>query len=99
MSQHELLTNAVALTRAMGAAAAAGDWIEAARAAELRSPIIMQLQNDHEPATLQAARDIQAFDASLMQTAEAARVSLGKGFREASARIDAASRYQQAARL
>ncbi|WP_250450063.1 flagellar protein FliT [Caballeronia sp. ATUFL_M2_KS44] len=99
MSQQELLTNAMALTHAMAAAAAAGDWIEAARVAEVRSPIIMQLQNDHEPATLQAARDIQALDASLMQTAEAARMSLGRGFREASARIDAASRYQQAARL
>ncbi|MDR5736920.1 MULTISPECIES: flagellar protein FliT [unclassified Caballeronia] len=99
MSQHELLTNAVTLTRAMAAAAAAGDWIEAARVAELRSPVIMQLQNDRDSATLQAARDIQALDASLMQTAEAARMSLGEGFREATARIDAASRYQQAARL
>ncbi|WP_244847688.1 flagellar protein FliT [Caballeronia sp. SL2Y3] len=99
MSQQDMLTNAVSLTRAMAAAAAAGDWIEAARLSELRSPIIMRLQNDLDPATLQAASDIQTLDAALMQTAQAARMSLGKNFREATARIDAASRYQQTARL
>lgn len=94
-----MLTHAASLTRAMAAAAAAGDWIEAARLSELRSPIIMQLENDLDPVTLQTASEIQTLDAALMQTAQAARMSLGKTYREATARVDAASRYQQAARL
>ncbi len=94
-----MLTHAASLTRAMAAAAAAGDWIEAARLSELRSPIIMQLENDLDPATLQTASEIQTLDAALMQTAQVARMSLGKTYREATARVDAASRYQQAARL
>ncbi|QSN61431.1 flagellar protein FliT [Caballeronia sp. M1242] len=99
MSQRDMLTHAASLTRAMAAAAAAGDWIEAARLSELRSPIIMQLENDLDPVTLQTASEIQTLDAALMQTAQAARMSLGKTYREATARVDAASRYQQAARL
>jgi flagellar protein FliT len=99
MNQQQLLKNALELTHGIAAAARAGDWIEAARLADERSPLLLQVQNDQADATLALVREIQTLDASLMSDADDARMSLGKNYREAMARTTAANRYQQAARL
>lgn len=99
MNQQELLASVLDLTHEMTAAARAGDWVETARIAQQRSPLLMQVRDDKTSATLERVREIQALDAALTKSASGAHDALSRDFRDAKTRITAASRYQQAARF
>ncbi|MFM0740381.1 flagellar protein FliT [Paraburkholderia xenovorans] len=99
MNQTELVERLLAITREIEQAASLADWQEAARLTEERSPLLMTLSADQEPAALEMIRRIQAIDAALLADAEVTQNELHIEFEAAIGRTKAASEYQRMARL
>jgi hypothetical protein len=99
MNQNELVEQLLSLTRGIEQAASLADWPEAARLTEMRSPLLMTLSADQEPAALAMIRQIQAIDAALLQDARTTQDELHSEFKAAIGRTKAAGEYQRVARL
>lgn len=99
MKQTELVERVLAITRHIEQAASLADWPEAARLTEMRSPLLMSLAADQEPAALDMIRQIQAIDAALLADAAVTQNELHIEFEAAIGRTKAAGEYQRMARL
>ncbi|MFP3567270.1 flagellar protein FliT [Paraburkholderia sp. SIMBA_030] len=99
MDQTELVERLLSMTQAIEQAASLADWPEAARLTEARSPLLMSLAADQEPAALDMIRRIQAIDAALLADAETTQNELHIEFEAAIGRTRAAGEYQRVARL
>ena len=99
MNQTELIERLLAMTREIEQAASLADWPEAARLTDARSPLLMSLSADQEPAALEMVRRIQEIDAALLADAETTQSELHTEFEAAIGRTKAAGEYQRIARL
>lgn len=99
MEQAVIVERIVALTSEIEHAAALDDWIEAARLAEVRSPLLMSLSAQQSPAALEAIRSVMARDAALNADAQHAQAALRAEFNHAIGRTKAVDFYHQTARL
>lgn len=99
MNQTELIERLLSMTREIEQAASLADWPEAARLTEVRSPLLMSLSADQEPAALEMIRRIQAIDEALLADAETTQNELHVEFEAAMGRTKAAGEYQRMARL
>ncbi|MFM0598289.1 MULTISPECIES: flagellar protein FliT [Paraburkholderia] len=99
MNQTELVERLLAMTREIAQAASLADWPEAARLTEARSPLLMSLVAEQEPAALEKIRQIQAMDAALLVEAETTQNELHIEFEAAMGRAKAAGEYQRMARM
>lgn len=98
MNQTTLVRRLLSLTHAIEDAAALADWPEAARLTEERSPLLVSLTADQDPAALEMIRLIQAIDATILTNAQTTQVELQAEYRAAMTRANAAGQYQQVAR-
>jgi len=64
------------LTKAIEHAAAVGEWEDAARLANERSPLLMALRAPQTPAVLAMLKQIHAIDAQVAQSAQSAQNTL-----------------------
>jgi hypothetical protein len=99
MNQTELVERVLSITREIEQAASLADWPEAARLTEARSPLLMSLTAEQEPAALEMIRQIQAIDAALVADAAVTQNELHIEFEAAIGRTKAAGEYQRMARL
>jgi hypothetical protein len=99
MEQTELITQLNVLTDAIEHAAAMADWAEAARLAEVRSPLVMSLSPDQTPEGLAAVRRMQASNTRIFSEARLAQQQLSDEFNEAIGRTQAVGQYHDMARL
>ncbi|RDK01836.1 flagellar protein FliT [Paraburkholderia lacunae] len=99
MNQTTLIERLLSLTHAIQDAAALADWPEAARLTEERSPLLVSLSADQDPAALEMIRLIQAIDASVLANAQTTQVELQAEYRAAITRANAAGQYQQVAQF
>ncbi|KAE8759816.1 flagellar protein FliT [Paraburkholderia madseniana] len=99
MNQSELVERLLSMTREIEHAASLADWPEAARLTEARSPLLMSLSADQEPAALEMIRRIQAIDEALFADAETTKNELHIEFEAAIGRTKAAGEYQRIARM
>jgi flagellar protein FliT len=99
MNQTETVERVLSMTREIEQAASLADWPEAARLTEERSPLLMSLTADQEPAALDMIRQIQAADAALLADAEITQNELHIEFEAAIGRTKAAGEYQRIARM
>lgn len=99
MNQTELAAQVLSITRAIEQAASLADWLEAARLTEARSPLLMQLTADQEPAAMEMIREVQAIDAALLADAATTQNELHIEFEAAIGRTRAAGEYQRVAQL
>ncbi|MGA9919496.1 MAG: flagellar protein FliT [Paraburkholderia sp.] len=99
MNQTELIERLLSMTREIEQAASLADWPEAARLTEARSPLLMSLSADQEPAALEMIRRIQAIDDALLADAETTQNELNTEFEAAMGRAKAAGEYQRMARM
>lgn len=99
MNQTELVERLLSMTREIEQAASLADWPEAARLSEARSPLLMSLAAEQEPAALEKIRQIQAMDAALLANAEITQNELQTEFEAAIGRTRAAGEYQRMARM
>ncbi|MCC8402170.1 flagellar protein FliT [Paraburkholderia sp. MMS20-SJTN17] len=99
MNQPELVERVLSMTREIEQAASLADWPKAARLTEARSPLLMSLTADQEPAALDKIREIRAIDAALLADAEITQKELRIEFEAAIGRTRAAGQYQRMARL
>ncbi|MEZ2311530.1 flagellar protein FliT [Paraburkholderia sp. RCC_158] len=99
MEPSALIGKVLALTGEIEQAAALADWPEAARLAEIRSPLIMSLDAQQVQGSLDVIRSIVARDAVLYADAQATQVELQAEFTAAMRRASAVDQYQKAAQL
>ncbi|RKE25381.1 protein FliT [Paraburkholderia sp. BL23I1N1] len=99
MNQSELVERLLSITREIEQAASLADWPEAARLTEVRSPLLMSLSADQEPAALEIIRRIQSIDEALLAEAETTQNELHVEFEAAMGRSRAAGEYLRTARL
>ncbi|NPT42051.1 flagellar protein FliT [Paraburkholderia sp. 1N] len=99
MNQTELIERLLSMTREIEQAASLADWPEAARLTEARSPLLMSLSANQEPAALEMIRRIQAIDEALLVDAETTQNELHIEFEAAMGRTKAAGEYQRIARM
>ncbi|WP_341313910.1 flagellar protein FliT [Paraburkholderia sp. IMGN_8] len=99
MTQTELVERLLSMTHAIEQAASLADWPEAARLTEARSPLLMSLTANQEPAALDMIRRIQAIDEALLADAQTTQNELHIEFEVAIGRTRAAGEYQRVARL
>lgn len=99
MEQAVLVEKIVALTGEIEHATAIGDWIEAARLAEIRSPLLMSLSGQQTPAALDAIRSVMTRDSAIVADAQHSQSELQSEFNEAMRRSKAVGLYHQTARL
>lgn len=99
MEHTALIEKVLALTSEIERAAALADWPEAARLAEIRSPLIMSLGTEDVHGSADAIRSIIARNAALFADAQTTQVELEAEYTAAMRRVSAANQYQKAAQL
>ncbi|WP_269503700.1 flagellar protein FliT [Burkholderia sp. IMCC1007] len=99
MEQHELIERLNALTDDIEHAASMADWAEAARLAEVRSPLLTTLTANQPPEGLAAVRRIQASNERIFAEAHLAQRELADEYQAAMGRVQAVSEYHDMARL
>jgi len=99
MEQSALIEKVLALTGEIEHAAALADWPEAARLAELRSPLIMSLDAQQVQGSLNVIRSIVARNDAIVADAQTTQVELQAEYTAAMRRVSAANQYQKAAQL
>ncbi|XUW88389.1 flagellar protein FliT [Burkholderia sp. M6-3] len=99
MEQSALIEKVLALTGEIEHAAALADWPEAARLAELRSPLIMSLDAQRVQGSLDVIRSIVARNDAIIADAQTTQVELQAEYTAAMRRVSAANQYQKAAQL
>jgi len=99
MEQSALIEKVLALTGEIEHAAALADWPEAARLAELRSPLIMSLDAQQVQGSLDVIRSIVARNDAIVADAQTTQVELQAEYTAAMRRVSAANQYHKAAQL
>ncbi|HEX7936272.1 MAG TPA: flagellar protein FliT [Paraburkholderia sp.] len=99
MEQSVLIEKVLTLTSEIEHAAALADWPEAARLAEIRSPLIMSLDAQQVQGSLDAIRTLVARNAAIMAEAQTTQVELQAEFTAAMRSVNVANQYQKAALL
>lgn len=99
MSQQLLIEQVYALTQSIAHAAALSDWAEAARLAEVRSPLLMSIGAKQDAASLDLVGRIQALDAGILANAQTSQTELKAEYGAAMSRIKSVSTYQRIASL
>jgi flagellar protein FliT len=99
MDQNTLIDRLLALTVATEYAATLADWPEAARLTEARSPLFRLLTREQDADAMAKISRIQAIDAAIAVEAKAARTEMQVEYTAAIGKIQATSKYHQAARL
>ncbi|MGU7784557.1 flagellar protein FliT [Burkholderia sp. PU8-34] len=99
MKQAELIDRLNVLTDAIEHAVAMADWAEAARLAEVRSPLVMSLSTDQPPAGIAAIRRVHASNARIFTDARVAQQQLTDEYQAAMGRVQAVGEYHHMARL
>ncbi|HTH62506.1 MAG TPA: flagellar protein FliT [Paraburkholderia sp.] len=87
------------ITKAIEHAAAVGEWEEAARLADERSPLILSLYSPLSPAALETLRQVYAIDEHVAEVAQNAHHTLNAEFRAAMQATRNVSVYQKIAHL
>ncbi|SAL15059.1 Flagellar protein FliT [Caballeronia udeis] len=99
MEQNSLIDRLLELTLAIQHAAAMADWQEAARLTEERTPLFMELTPEQDATAMDAIRRIQEIDAAIAANAKATQGELQVEYSSAMKKIQAASKYHQAAKF
>jgi flagellar protein FliT len=99
MDQNTLIDRLLSLTIATEYAATLADWPEAARLTEERSPLFRMLTREQDADAMAKISRIQAIDAAIAAEAKAAQTGMQAEYNAAMGKIQATSKYQQAARL
>ena len=99
MEQNSLIDRLLELTLAIQHAAALADWQEAARLTEERTPLFMQLTPEQDDTAMEAINRIQAIDAAIAADAKTTQTELQSEYSSAIHKIQAASKYHQAAKF
>jgi flagellar protein FliT len=99
MDQNTLIDRLLELTVATEYAATLADWPEAARLTEERSPLFRLLTREQDAAAMAKIDRIQAIDAAIAAEAKAARAEIQSEYNTAMGKIQATSKYHQAAKL
>ncbi|QTD89682.1 flagellar protein FliT [Burkholderia anthina] len=99
MEQHELIARLNALTDGIEHAASMADWTQAARLAEIRSPLLMTMTANQPPEGLAAIRRIQASNERIFAEAHLAQRELADEYHAAMGRVQAVNEYHHMARL
>jgi flagellar protein FliT len=99
MEQNALIEQLLTLTLAIEHAATLADWPEAARLMEERSPLFASLVREQDAAAMSKIDRIRAIDAAITANAKTTQTELQAEYHGAMRHVQAASKYQQAARL
>jgi flagellar protein FliT len=99
MNQTQLVQRIYELTLEIDHAVSLADWQEAARLAAVRSPLLMSISAQQEPAALALIRRIQAIDNARMEEMRVTRNELEAEYAVAMERTRAASQYHRVALL
>jgi len=97
MEQTELIAQLEALTDAIEHAAAMADWVQAARIADARAPLVAQLAVDQPPAAVAVIRRMQASNDRIFADAQRAQQELTDEYQAAMGRVRAVGQYQSIA--
>lgn len=87
------------LTQAIEAAGKRQDWIEAARLADERSPLLMSLPAPQSDAARDILRAIHTVDQAIVATAQTAQTELQQAYQQAMSSVQNASEYQRIAQF
>lgn len=98
MNRTDLVERLLSMTQEIKHAASLADWPEAARLTEARSPLLMALSVQQEPATLEMIRKIQAIDVAILENAKTTQFELEIEYDKALGRTKAARQYLRTAR-
>lgn len=85
------------ITKAIEQAVAVGEWQEAARLANERSPLVMSLGAQQSPDAIARLKQVHAIDARIAQAAQEAQQSLGNEYRTNMQATRNVSEYQRMA--
>lgn len=99
MEQNSLIDRLLELTLAIQHAAALADWQQAARLTEERTPLFMQLTPEQDDTAMEVINRIQAIDAAIAADAKTTQTELQSEYSSAMSKIQAASKYHQAAKF
>jgi flagellar protein FliT len=99
MEQNALIEQLLTLTLAIEHAATLADWPGAARLMEERSPLFASLLCEQDAAAMGKVDRIRAIDAAVTANAKITQTQLQAEYNGAMRHIQAASKYQEAARL
>jgi len=99
MNQNTLVDRLLELTLSIRHAAAMGDWPEAGRLTEERTPLFMELTPEQDATAMEVINRIQAIDASIAADAKTTQAELQIEYSSAMKKVQAASKYHQAARF
>jgi flagellar protein FliT len=99
MEQNSLIERLLELTLAIQHAAALADWPEAARLTEERTPLFMELTPEQDATAMEVINRIQAIDAAIAADAKTTQAELQLEYSSAMKKVQAASKYHQAARF
>ncbi|SAK99793.1 Flagellar protein FliT [Caballeronia fortuita] len=94
-NQADLLNTVWEMTQAIEASARSGDWIEAARITETRSPLLMSLQADQPASALDLIRRIQIADTAVVRAAHEHHAHLSSQYKRSMEGVNAANHYQR----
>ncbi|MFM0716492.1 flagellar protein FliT [Paraburkholderia strydomiana] len=97
MEQATQVEKILALTREIEHAAALADWPEAARLAEIRSPLIMSLDAQQVQGSLDTFRSIVERNAVIFADAQSTQAELQTEFNNAIRRVNAVGEYHKTA--
>ncbi|WP_144157182.1 flagellar protein FliT [Paraburkholderia sp. BCC1885] len=95
--QTQLVTQVYELTKAIEHAASLADWRRAAAIAEERSPLLMSITAEQEPAALELIRRIQTVDHTTLADARQSQMELATEYRAAMDRTQSVSQYHRVA--
>ena len=87
------------ITKAIEHALAVGEWQEASRLADERSPLLTALRAPLAPAALDTLREVHALDMRIAQAAQAAQAALSAEYRTAMQATHNAGQYRKVAHL
>ena len=99
MEQNNLIDRLLELTLAIQHAAAMADWQEAARLTEERTPLFMELTPEQDATAMAVINRIQAIDVAIAADAKSTQSELQVEYSSAMKKVQAASKYHQAAKF
>lgn len=99
MEQNSLIDRLLGLTLAIQHAAAMADWQEAARLTEERTPLFMELTPEQDATAIEVINRIQAIDTAIATDAKTTQSELQIEYSSAMKKVQAASKYHQAAKF
>jgi|SRR5471032_1915783 len=99
MKRNTVVDRLLELTLAIQRAAAMGDWPEAARLTEEQTPLFMELTPEQDATAVEVINRIQAIDATIAADAKTTQAELQIEYSSAMKKVQAASKYHQAARF